>query len=342
MGIAENPNKVGDFLIDLVMNDVLAIFIGIAFFGIIFYVAFKDVFKGIKKIKENQIQKNKEKIDAIKAEEDSIKANAEYEKNRENSILIKLKKADELKIKLDGVQDIKIPIITSYKNVLIENEKLITEKGGDNQLFSFLKVDTFLTDYRERIISDQSGLRDVLDIEWLKAKIKTEGERKDLDKIIENLSDASANLEGRETSGFDANVDKLFELGDKMKPSIENQIMTLDYYCNMASAMIVFYINDKKIRYFQIFEAFEKLGTFDSTWQKNVLNKLESIETRLSQINNQLTELNNNFISLVESSENVVSELKEINSGIITNNMLQAINAYQSWRVNNNTKHLNK
>ena len=322
------------------MDNVLAIFIGIAFFGIIFYVAFKDVFKGIKKIKENQIQKNKEKIDAIKAEEDSIKASAEYAKNRENDIRVKLKKADDLKIKLDEIQDIKIPQIASFKNILIENEKIITEKGGDNQLFSFLKVVTFLSDYRERIVSDQSGLQNILDIEWLKSKIETEGERKDLDKIIENFSDASAKLEGRRTSGFDANVVKLFELGDKMKPAIENQIMTLDYYCNMSSAMIVFYLNDKKIRYFQIFEAFEKLGAFDSTWQKNVLNKLDSIETRLSQINNQLTELNTNFISLVESSENVVSELKEINSGIVTNNMLQAINAYQSWRINSNTKSL--
>lgn len=322
------------------MNNVLAIFIGIVFFGIIFYVAFKDVFKGIKKIKENQIQKNKEKIDAIKAEKDSIKADAEFARNRENDIRVKLKKADDLKIKLDEIQDIKIPEIVSFKNILIENEKIITEKGGDNQLFSFLKVVTFLSDYRDRIVSDQSELLDILDIEWLKSKIITEGERKDLDKIIENFSDASAKLGGRRTSGFDANVDKLFELGDKMKPAIENQIMTLDYYSNMSSAMLVFYLNDKKIRYFQIFEAFEKLGAFDSTWQKNVLNKLDSIETRLSQINNQLTELNNNFISLVESSENVVSELKEINSGIMTNNMLLAINAYQSWRINSNTKSL--
>ena len=55
-------------------------------------------------------------------------------------------------------------------------------------------------------------------------------------------------------------------------------------------------------------------------------------------MSNQLTELNQSFISLVESSENVVSELKEINSGVMTNNLLQAITAYQTWRVNKNTK----
>ena len=125
-----------------------------------------------------------------------------------------------------------------------------------------------------------------------------------------------------------------------MKPTLINQIRTMEYYRNMAVAMIVFYLNDNKIRYFEIYEAFEKLGVFDSTWQKNVLNKLDTIEIRLAQISNQLTELNQNFISLIESTENIISELKEINSGIITNNVLQegnnylqAITAYQVWRV---------
>ena len=57
-------------------------------------------------------------------------------------------------------------------------------------------------------------------------------------------------------------------------------------------------------------------------------------------MNNQLTELNQNFISLSESSENIVLELKEINSSVMTNNMLQAITAYQTWRINKNTKSL--
>ena len=57
-------------------------------------------------------------------------------------------------------------------------------------------------------------------------------------------------------------------------------------------------------------------------------------------MSNQLTELNQNFISLSESSENIVLELKEINSSVMTNNMHQAITAYQTWRINKNTKSL--
>lgn len=283
-----------------------------------------------------QKKKQKEKLEDERRTEKERK----IAKDKYLATEIKIKKVDTLGSQLQELQEIDIPDISEYKKNVIENEKAIVDKGGDTQLFSFMKIDTFLRDYRGRIISDQSGLNEVLDIEWLKSRIQSEGQRNDLDKIIENLDDISAKLEGRRTRGFDSNVDKLFELGDVMKPALENQIKTMEYYRNMAVAMIVFYLNDKKIRYFEIYEAFEKLGVFDSTWQKNVLNKLDNIEIRLAQISNQLTELNQNFISLVESSENVVSELKEINSSIMTNNMLQAITAYQTWKINKNTKSL--
>ncbi len=252
----------------------------------------------------------------------------------------RLKQADELGLVLSEIKELKILDISDFKKQIIENEKLVIDKGGDNQLFSFMKIDSFLGDFRERIVNDQAGLNDILDIDWLKSRIREETQRTDLDKIIENLNDASATLEGRRTKGFDSSVDKLFDLGKVMKPAMENQIQTMEYYKNMAAAMLVFYLNDKKIRYFEIYQAFERLGVFDSTWQKNVLNKLDNIEIRLAQISNQLTELNQNFISLVQSSENVVSELKEINSSIMTNNMLQAITAYQTWKINKNTKSL--
>jgi hypothetical protein len=285
-----------------------------------------------------KIRKLKEEIEnKSKMEKEKI----EREQSKNEEIEIKLNKTDQLQKQLSEIQQLEIIDIADYKTIIINNEKEIVQKGGDNQLFSFMKIDSFLRDFRGRIVNDQLGLNDVLDFNWVKSRIKEEAERDGLEKIIENLNDMSAKLDGRKATGFDANVDNLFKLGNVMKPVMENQIKTMEYYKNIAEAMVVFYLNDKKIRYFEIYEAFEKLGVFDSTWQKNVLNKLDNIEIRLAQISNQLTELNQSFISLVESSENVVSELKEINSGIMTNNLLQAITAYQSWRINKNTKIVN-
>ena len=285
-------------------------------------------------------KKEKEKEELEKSVKKQVRDKKAALKKSNLKLKSKLKKADNLAKKLSEIQEIKIIDISDYKKIIIDNEKNILEKGGDNQLFSFMKINTFLNDYRGRIISDQSGLKEVLDINWLKSRIESEEKRNDLDKTLENLEDSLARIEGRKTTGFDSNVNNLFELGDLMRPTLENQIKTMDFYRNMAVVMIVFYLDDKKIRYFELYEAFEKLGVFDSTWQKNVLNKLDNIEIRLAQMNNQLTELNQNFISLSESSENIVLELKEINSSVMTNNMLQAITAYQTWRINKNTKSL--
>ncbi len=283
---------------------------------------------------------NKRIEDAEKNIKEEREKNVKRTQEKNTAIEVKLKKVDNLETQLSEIQKIKIIDISDFKKIIIDNEKSIIDKGGDNQLFSFMKIDSFLRDFKERIVSDQTGLNDVLDINWLKSRITEEAKRESLEKVIENLNDHIAELEGRRKKGFDANLDNIFNLGNVMKPAMENQIKTMEYYKNMAGAMIVFYLNDKKIRYFEIYEAFERLGVFDSTWQKNVLNNLDKIEIRLAQISNQLTELNQNFISLVESSENIASELKEINSSIMTNNMLQAITAYQTWRINKNTKSL--
>tara|TARA_B110000027_G_scaffold66076_1_gene70747 strand:+ start:955 stop:1920 length:966 start_codon:yes stop_codon:yes gene_type:complete len=292
------------------------------------------------KRKKEKEKKEERRIELEKSFKKKEKEEKEALKKSNLKIKSKLKKADNLAKKLSEIQEIKIIDISDYKKIIIDNEKNILEKGGDNQLFSFMKINTFLNDYRGRIISDQSGLKEVLDINWLKSRIESEEKRNDLDKTLENLEDSLARMEGRKTTGFDSNVNNLFELGDLMRPTLENQIKTMEFYRNMAVVMIVFYLDDKKIRYFELYEAFEKLGVFDSTWQKNVLNKLDNIEIRLAQMSNQLTELNQNFISLSESSENIVLELKEINSSVMTNNMLQAITAYQTWRINKNTKSL--
>ena len=280
---------------------------------------------------QKQIQSNVNKSNGYKEVDSKIR--------KTEKINEKLKKADKLEIVLNEIQQIEIPEVSDLKKVIIENEKRIIDKGGDNQLFSFLKLDSFLRDYRSKLLEDQAGLDGILNISWLKSQITVESNRNDIDKIIENLNDMSAKLEGRRTSGFDANVEKLFEMGDVIKPVMENQIKTMVFYHNIAQAMMVFYLNDNKIRYFEIYEAFDKLGVFDSSWQKNVLNKLESLELRLANLSNQLTELNQNFISILEISNDITVELKHINSSINTSNVIQAISAYQLWRINKNTKY---
>lgn len=284
---------------------------------------------------------------AKKDNERKIKQQIEYKKRiqqkeaKENEQLEqKFKRVDELNENVEELKNISILEVNDFKEIIIENEKKIIEKGSESQLFLFLKLDSFLKEYQNRIVKDKEELRKLIDVDSLKNKIRNDSKRDEIEKLQENLQSNLAKLEGKKAIGFDANLEALFRNGSLLKISMENQIKTLEFYKNISIAMITFYLEDKKIRYYEIYEAFEKLGVFDSTWQKNVLNKLDRIEIRLTHINNQLTELNQNFILLAESSQNLVTELKEINSSIMTNNMLQAITAYQTWRINKNTKSL--
>jgi hypothetical protein len=165
-------------------------------------------------------------------------------------------------------------------------------------------------------------------------RIREEAQRNDMDKIAEHFADMSAKLEGKRGTGFDSKLELLINIGGKIVPSFQKEIENLLFYHFMGLAMLSFYVNDKKIQYFEIHEAFEKLGVFDSSWQKNVLSKLDRIENRLANIENQLTTLNKEFITLNQNNESILLELKQIEKGISTNNVMMAFTAFQTWRIN--------
>ena len=172
--------------------------------------------------------------------------------------------------------------------------------------------------------------------------IKSYEQKDTLEKIADNFRDMANSADGKLGNSFNSKIERYFAIGDLLKPAITKEISTLQFYNSMAIAMLVFYLDDKKIRFFEIYESFEKLGAFDSSWQKKVAEKLTSIDLRLTQLNNQMTELNENFVRLADTSEVIANELKTglagINSRLDANNLLQGITAYQTYRVNKNTK----
>jgi hypothetical protein len=293
-------------------------------FGIILAIIFVGIFLYYVREGYNQtLQQNQAK--AAAAEEEK--------KNVQSQIRAQVKRVDQLSQHIADVGKIQIPEIGDYKNIIIINEKLICEKGGDTVLFNFMKLDSFLNEYREQVIKDKKQIT-TIDVKGIKSKITSEANREhDIYYLQEKMEERVSALEGR-GGGWEYKLDKLFRISNQLAPTLQSQISTLDFYKNMGIAMYVFYVNDNKIRYYEIFQAFEQLGVFDSTWQKNVLSKLGNIEERLQSIDNSLVSLNDKFQSLVQSNEKICDELKSINSSIVTGNMLQAFTAYQTWKSN--------
>lgn len=258
---------------------------------------------------------------------------------RINGLKIVTEQISEIKL-------IKLEKLNELKEFIIENERNIIDKGGDEKLFQFLKVEAFLQDYRNRILLDIEGIISIYDEDEIKRAIDNDEktDKSSMEYISDSLNNASNVLNGGIDNSFEGKLNRLFKTAKLLKVTINNQIETMYFYNSMAFAMLIALIDNKRIRYFEIYSAFEKLGVFDSSWQKNVAAKLSSIDMRLANLNNQMTDLNDNFIRLAESSEDIAREMKigfeGMNSKLATNNLLTAITTYQVYKINKNTKGL--
>lgn len=280
---------------------------------------------------KNDQKKKKEKIQL----EEKLLTDRENEKSKKNKLFSeRISRLESLKLRMDELNSIQVVEISDYKSFIEENQKAILQKGNDEVLFSFLKIDSFLNEYKQGMETSKNWVIKNIDVEDLKSKLIQDSQRDDLEKVIERSQANLDRLEGKRPRGFDASFDSLLSVGHVFKGTYENYNKTLEYYKNIAKTMVIFYLNDNKISYFEIHQAFEKLGVFDSTWQKNLMSKMSNIESNLNRISHDLTQMNSNFEQLINQSEKITKELQAINSSVKTGNMIQAISAYQSWRIN--------
>jgi hypothetical protein len=140
---------------------------------------------------------------------------------------------------------------------------------------------------------------------------------------------------------------------------IKNQIHTYELLIFHSLNMIEALVSEDLITFYEIYEKFDKIGIFNSNWENEVSNNLKTINSNLSSLGNKLDAL---LGSIAKMEENIVSEigqlnystqesfgelndsltssLKSINSSIDVNNLFTAINTYQLYKINKQTKSL--
>ena len=292
--------------------------------------------------KDERDRSFREKINKKKQENEHI----------ENSKIIieeKNSKIDFISEKISDLQTLTVNDTIEYKKLITTNEKNIIKEGGDSKFFEFLKLNTYLQDFKNKIIEDINYFEKTFDPDNLKKIVIDENTKilnpkEKIDKLHQNWEHVIQNIDNGLNTPFDINgkIDKLHKLSTKIKPGIEFEIKTFEFYNSLAISMAIFYLDGNKISYFEIYEAFDKLGVFDSSWQKNTLKQLESIDNRLLNLNNQLTELNSNFREISNNTEslleNINNSLKNINSGIDANVVISGIQTYQLYKINKQTK----
>jgi hypothetical protein len=314
------------------------------------------------KINRDEYDKeNKEKkieIDNLnkKIEKEKI-AKEQKDKPRRDKYENRIKLLDNLGKQLITLSKIDIWNPTESRTVLNVHENEISEKLGDVDLHKILKIVNFISDFSKEVDNIRFAIVDEINVKDFKNKLKYDFQRdhESLEVALEKAEFTTERMDGINTNLYrhvkggvygctrvEALTESIIALGDTIVPTFESEINKIQYLEGLCISMIVFGIEGKKLRYFEILESFEKLGALDSTWQKNIQQRLGSIEAKLDFIIGGILSLNGKMDNLINNGDLVIKELESINSTIATGNVIQALNLYQNYKINKNTKSLNK
>ncbi len=119
--------------------------------------------------------------------------------------------------------------------------------------------------------------------------------------------------------------------------------------------MIRSVVYNDRIRFYEIYEKFDKLRIFNSQYQNDVINSLSSINQNLVDLNSKIDNLTNTIemmsdqiLSSIDElkfevsylNDNITGQLQSISSKLDVNNLLNMVQTYQLYRINSNTKSL--
>ena len=229
------------------------------------------------------------------------------EKMIELNRLDNLKKNQEIYLKdLDNDKDGNVDLIENdFNKLLSKNQKLIISIDK-NYIHQFVKISNF---------------------------IKTK--KANTQRIFESIKDTSSQEELNERVSL-----------------LNNQIHSYELLVFHSINMIGALVSEDLISFYEIYESFDKLNIFNSNWENEVSEKLTNIGNKLNGLmyaiynmeQNIVNELNHlsyvTQVSFEDLNRSVTSQLKEVQSSINTNNLLTGIQAYQLYKINNNTKGL--
>ena len=145
------------------------------------------------------------------------------------------------------------------------------------------------------------------------------------------------------------NEDELKELVNLLK----NQIHTYELLVFHSISMITSLVESNLITFYEIYECFDQLGVFNSTWENEVSNKLFDIGDGIKDLMYSIYQMENNIVNSVDNltyttqdsfkdlNISVNNQLSSIDSSIKFNNLLTGIQTYQMYKINQNTKRIN-
>ena len=98
--------------------------------------------------------------------------------------------------------------------------------------------------------------------------------------------------------------------------------------------MIDSLIDERNIQFFKLYQSFEKLGVFDTTWQKNISKQLQLLNFNISNLIDATESMSDGIISAIgdltyateQQTEKISGNISSLDSSVKFGNLLSAIN----------------
>ena len=135
---------------------------------------------------------------------------------------------------------------------------------------------------------------------------------------------------------------------------LKNQVNSYEVLVFHSMNMLGLLLSDDLITFYEIYESFDKLNIFNSNWENEVTEQLNNIEVGFSDLMYSINSMERNIVNglnelsyvtqegFSDLEQSVTKELQSIDSSIKFNNLLTGISAYQLYKINKQTKGLNK
>ena len=129
---------------------------------------------------------------------------------------------------------------------------------------------------------------------------------------------------------------------------IKNEIQYYNTLLANSILMVSSLINNDRITFRTIYEKFDKLNIFNSHYENQTLDLLNSVNNNLKDVIKEINDMNLAVTSAIddlafvtqENTNKITEELKKIDTSVNFNTLVAGINAYQNYRINTKTKSL--
>ena len=162
-------------------------------------------------------------------------------------------------------------------------------------------------------------------------------------KVGKYLNDKKSNLQLLfEYAKKSQDADKI----SKLSSTIRQEVYTLNLLVVATLDMIVSLLEDDRITFYSLYEKLDELGIFTSNYEREMLSKLNKIDSSIGSLIGEMASMNLNIANSIqdlsyqteESTALLAEHLESIDSTMRVGNTLSALNLYQNYKTNKRLK----